>query len=509
MVEYAHLMARKISATMVSQHPDHAGKPYWHTEEFISTQHEAFEAFLAFSEEGANEYKWDWEGKLVDESVIERLLSSHYEYFKTNPLGHQKFLTFRLPNPKVETEFRIGRAFMGLLSADMLARQVGFYSPPLFEVILPMTETAQEMLDIQEAFREMAQLKHKLYRFEDRSLRHIELIPLFEDINTIANSGKILEEYLKLHKKKFKFTPAYLRPYVARSDPALNAGLVPTVLAIKIALARYKDFESKYGIPLYPIIGSASLPFRGGLTPHTVQAFAAEYKGVRTTLLQSGFRYDYDKKAVVKAIQELEEVFPQQTAVAVSDKDEKALREIMDMFAGYYQPTVEKIAEKINSVAPLLPRRRERVQHVGLFGYSRGLGTVRLPRAIGFTAALYSLGIPPEFIGTGRGLRRVESEGHRELVEKYYVNLRSDLLRAGRFVNKANIAYLAKQDSAWKAIKEDIEGVEEYLGEKLAPVTDEEKLHGNLTGMIVKKLDSGDSIAKLIQEAAILRKSLG
>ena len=48
-------MARKISATMVSQHPDHAGKPYWHTEEFISTQHEAFEAFLAFSEEGAKE----------------------------------------------------------------------------------------------------------------------------------------------------------------------------------------------------------------------------------------------------------------------------------------------------------------------------------------------------------------------------------------------------------------------------------------------------------------------
>jgi len=54
-------MTRKISAAMISQHPDHAGKPYWHTEEFISTNHETFECFLSFSELGVSEYKWDWE----------------------------------------------------------------------------------------------------------------------------------------------------------------------------------------------------------------------------------------------------------------------------------------------------------------------------------------------------------------------------------------------------------------------------------------------------------------
>ena len=42
--------------------------------------------------------------------------------------------------------------------------------------------------------------------------------------------------------------------------------------------------------------------------------------------------------------------------------------------------------------------------HVGLFGYGRslgGVGGVTLPRAIGFTASLYSIGVPPELLGLG------------------------------------------------------------------------------------------------------------
>lgn len=502
-------MNRKIPSTMVSQHPDHAGKPYWHKKEYISTQHETYECFLSFSELGVSEYKWDWEGKLVDEAVMERLLIQYYDFFKSHPLGYDKFLTFRLPNPKVETEFRIGRAFMGILSADMLAKQFGFYSPPLFEVILPMTESAKEMIAIQEAYREIGNLKHELYRLDAKSLRHIELIPLFEDITTIVNSDQILKDYLKLHKKMFKFTPAYIRPYTARSDPALNSGLVATVLAIKVALSRYKRFEEKTNIKLYPIIGSASLPFRGGLTPHTVKQFTDEYKGVRTALLQSAFRYDYEKKAVIKAVEKLEKILPHNSAILIPEDKENRLIEIMYVFENFYKPTVEKIANKINLVATMLPRRRERVQHIGLFGYSRGVGKVRLPRAIGFTGALYTLGVPPEIIGTGRGLEKAQKQGQLELIEKYYVNLKADLLRAGRFLNKENLAILSKSNSAWKEIQKDIEIIEKYLGEELVPVTKDEKRHHAVVGEIVKKLNSRVSLASLIQEAALLRKSLG
>lgn len=502
-------MTRKISATMVSQHPDHAGKPYWHTEEFISTQHETFECFLSYSDIGSSEYKWDWEGKLVDESVMERLLSQHYEYFKIHPLGYDKFLTFRLPNPKVETEFRVGRAFMGILSADMIARQYGFYSPPLFEVILPMTTSAKEMIAVQEAFREIASLKHKLYRMSDRNLRHIELIPLFEDVDTIMNSDKIIGTYLKMHKKKFKFTPSYMRPYVARSDPALNAGIVPTVLAIKVALSKYKEFSIKEDIALYPVIGSASLPFRGGLTPFTVDNFAEEYKGIKTALIQSAFRYDYDKKDVIKAIKKLEKNLSSNQPTPVDNKEESEIRLMVKFFEEFYRPVIEEIAEQINSVSVLLPRRRERVQHIGLFGYSRGVGKVKLPRAIGFTAALYSLGVPPEFIGTGRGLKKTINLGLLPTLEKHYVNLKSDLRTAGGFLNKDNLRLLASENSVWKKVEEDILETEKYLGVSLDQKSREEKEHKKKTSEILNKLRSGDSTAKLIQEAAVLRKSLG
>lgn len=504
-------MNRKIPATMVSQHPDHAGKPYWHSEEFISTQHEARECFLSYSELGVSEYKWDWEGKFVDESVLEKLLGDHFEYFKNNPLGKEKFLTFRLPNPNAETEFRLGRAFMGILNAAGLAKQVDLHSPPIFEVILPMTETAEDMIEIEEAFDELTQLKHRLYKLNTASLHHIEVIPLFEEVGTIINSDGIVRKYLDLHKAKFNFLPPYVRPYMARSDPALNSGIVPTILAIKIALSRYAKLEKELGLKMYPIIGSASLPFRGGLTPDNPESFINEYKGVKTALLQSAFRYDYPKEQVIEAIKKLEEMLPKNEPVKISSEEENQLQKFTGIFENYYRESIEGIASIVNDVAKLLPKRRERVQHIGLFGYSRGVGKVRLPRAIGFTGALYSIGVPPELIGTGRGLREIGTlqKENLQLLEKYYVNLRADMIRAGHYLNKNVLKDLSTQGPAWEGIRQDVEAIEEYLNIELGPSTFAEKQHQILVEEIYQRVQSKESVTDLIKEAALLRKSMG
>lgn len=492
---------------MVTQHPDNATMPYWHNDTYITTGFETEESFRSYSELGAREYKWDWEGKFVDESVIERLFSQYGDYFNKYKLGKDVFLTFRLPNPKIETEFRVGRALINIMSTASFAKHLGLEAP-LFEVILPMAETAEEIFAIQEAFHELHFLKHPIYRFNN-ALNELLVIPLFEQVQTIINSDKIIEKYLSLYKKRFKKYPHYLRPYVARSDPALNSGLIPTVLAIKIALSRYKKLEEKTGIEMFPIIGAGSLPFRGGLNPQTVKQFVSEYRGIRTTTLQSAFRYDFPQNEVREAISYLEKTLPRTKTVIISEKDEKELCEIIPHWEEDYKREVESIADIINKVASFIPRRRERFLHIGLFGYSRGVGKVRLPRAITFTAALYSLGVPPELIGTGRAIRYAKKRGKLHLIEKYYRYVREDLQRSGRFLNKDNLNILTKSSASWKQIVIDVESIEAYLKEPLGPVTNEEKAHEQLTSVIYKEISLGRAPQEAIEQAAVIRRSLG
>jgi phosphoenolpyruvate carboxylase len=323
------------------------------------------------------------------------------------------------------------------------------------------------------------------------------------------NSAQILEEYLDLHQKRFGFLPEYMRPYIARSDPALNSGLVPTVLAIKVALSEYADLAEKKKIALYPIIGSASLPFRGGLTPLTVKQFAKEYSGVRTALIQSAFRYDYDKVDVIAGIKTLSTLLSKGKAVHMAEKEKAEIKEVVALFTPPYQASIEHLADSINAIANQLPKRRERVQHIGLFGYSRGLGKVKLPRAIGFTAALYSLGIPPELIGTGRGLKLAKERGLLKVIEKWYVNLQSDLRQAGKYVNKKNLKKFAKKDKFWEGILEDITATEDYLGMPIGPATFEEENHEKMTEKIALAFEKKQPLTLLLEKGAKLRRSMG
>jgi phosphoenolpyruvate carboxylase len=501
-------MTRKIPATMASQHPDHAQKPYYHSTEFLGTADEIKECFVAFSELGVSECMWDWEGKLVDESVIEKLLSNHYDFFKKNQLGRDKFLTFRVPDIKTKNEFRLGRAFMVLLSAARLAKHIGMYQKPLFEVIMPMVKSAEEMISLQHAFEEIASLKHSVYN-HTVAPDHIEIIPLFEEINIIINSDKILKNYVEWYTEKFKKVPEYIRPFIARSDPALSAGLIPSVLATKVALSKYKEFERKTGIRIFPIIGAGSLPFRGGINPDTVNQFVLEYAGCKTVLLQSAFRYDYEADHVKQAVKFLEKKLPKGEAQIIPASDIQKIKTINKIFSKYYQETISSVASEISHFAAHLPKRRERMKHFGSFKYSRKIGKKSLPRAIGFTGTLYSLGVPPELIGTGRGLREIKELGLLETLEKHYLFLEKDLSLAGSYLNKQTLQRLSEVNPAWKQVALDIHHLEEYLNIPLCPTTPQQLKHHQLSDDIYKRFISNEDITEDIFDAAVLRKSIG
>lgn len=498
---------RKIPTTMATQHPDNAGKPFWHHQAFISTAAEIKESYICFSDLGIDEYNWDWEGKFVDEAVVDRLLHKHLSYFKRHPLGEDKFLTFRIPNPRVEKQFRLARAFMVAITSSQLVQSLDFRKSPIFEMILPLTETADEIIDIQEAFAELVSLEHRLLKMED-SIQNIELIPLFEQVDKIMQSGEILVRYIKQYSKRFGKKPAYIRPYCARSDPALNSGLIPTMLALKVALTTYADIEKKTGVGLYPMVGTGSLPFRGSVTPDSIESVLDEYAGVSTLIIQSAFRYDYKKAQVIQAIEKIKKELPKRKAKILQKEEMKAIRKSIPWFENPYQSSIERLAPLINILSVQVTKRRERMQHIGLFGYSRGVGKVSLPRAIPFTATLYSLGVPPEIIGTGRGIRRAKKEGVWDIIEPIYVNMKDDLQKAGFYVNRSNIDRLAKKLGGWYDLKDDIDALEE-IGLEVGPKSASDFEHRSVTDKVFEKLEQNKNVSQLITYGGMLRKSLG
>ncbi|MEI8361516.1 MAG: phosphoenolpyruvate carboxylase [bacterium] len=499
---------RKVPTVMATQHPDNAGVPFWHDKPFIGDQDEVDELFHNLSILGNDEYMWDWEGKFADEAMIEKLVSKYFDFFSKNQIGKDVNVTLRIPNIWEEKSFKLSRAYMSILSAAEFAQSLNLQAPPVFELILPMTKQADQLIYIQETFKKTANFKQDVFGDGDLGQGFVHIVPIFESFEDLTGSAELLKEYLEKFKNVFQFSPDHLRVFIARSDPALNAGFVPAGIACKIALSNFATLEAKTGIGISPIIGCGSLPFRGGLTPDNIDEILDLYAGAKTLTIQSAFRYDYDLESVQVAIAKIQQLLPEQSALVFSAEEISDLIEISNHFRTSYCETIEELAPLINEFSAHIPKRRSRVQHIGLFGYSRGVGQAQLPRAIGFTGALYSMGLPPEFIGTGRGLKKLNSR-QLNLLDKAFPTLNSWLLKSGRMINLENLKALSIGNPCLKEVIKDVEYVAEVLNLDFEPKNVNELLHRNLTSNILLKKGAGLSFESDMVEAAKLRKSIG
>lgn len=505
---------------MATQHPDNACVPWWKegSSAFVSTGDEIRELITLFSELPIDEYMWDWEGKYVDEAVGEKIYAQAQDLLRERPLGQELHLTFRIPAFDGQKMHRMARAFMNLLSLSDLAKDIGAPAAPVREMFLPLTTSAEQLLKVRESFLQVAQYHRSIFhekRVEhDPLLRSFQVTPLVEDADSMFGIEAILRPYWEsLAKEKGDLEETGQRVFLARSDPALNAGLVPAVLAVKAALATAHALGEELGFPVHPIVGTGSLPFRGSVNPKYTGEFLTQYAGVRTYSIQSAFRYDYPKEEVEKALRIIKKEAPQRTVQPVSAREREDLRHIAGICSAYWKPAIEALAGRINEVAEHVPSRRERLQHIGLFGYSRGVGAVKLPRAIKFTAAFYSVGIPPELVATGRGLRTVRKEGLLPALERHYPALRADLTHAGKYLNRENLEIAAAADPVFAGIREDVDAIDEYLGEPLGPQLPRHTIHRNLTSSIFHRLREepvdAEAVRHDVVEAAVIRRSLG
>lgn len=503
---------RHIPGTMATQHPDNAFAPYWDKDgrPFISVYQEITEALTCFEDMGVSEYMWDWEGKHADAAVIDRLFSDHYDYFKKHQLGRDKFLTFRIPNIWEEKGYNLLQAMTVILSSEDFARDLELHERPLFEVILPMTERANQLMKMHTLFERLAAFKSKEFTADRQANSdYLELIPLVESVDSQLQVGELLKEYQAAHVKHFGRKPEYIRPFLAFSDSSLSSGLLAGALGNKLALSRLYEFSQTSGTPVYPIAGPGSLHFRGGLKPNTasIDRFTQEFPGVRTVTVQSSFRYDHPKTEVKQAIQELEKRLPDTKPRIISAADQKVLVAIIERSAKLYKNTLDDIALAMQPLFKGVPKRRDRRQHIGLLAYSRSMHGQELPRAITFTAAFYSVGIPPEFIAFGRTLKSLDKT-QLACLQKVYPSLSADYENAGRFLNLDNLRKFAAGGQGWKDVLQDVEAAAEVLGIKLGPVTKDEQKHHELAAKLISQPDNADPSA-LITEMAGLRRSLG
>lgn len=487
---------------MSTQHPDNVSLPFFAETPDMSGEDEIQEAYYAFSHLGCDEQMWDSEGKEVDDFVVKKLLSRYGNFFRKKRLGEELFLTLRLPNPTVEREeAKILVEALESIPRSMDASKL-FYPQslvaPIFEVILPMTTSAEELNRVYYFYRNFISGKQHQPIYEGSITvaewvgeflpEKINVIPLFEDVSYMIKADEILRDYLQDKEEP------YLRVFFARSDPALNYGLLSAVLANKIALRKIYKLSQEIDKELYPILGAGSPPFRGNLTPYTVDYVLSEYPSVETFTVQSAFKYDNPIEDVLAAVKRIKSF----VRYPLEDFDEGFALNIIQKTSQEYQSVIERLAGIINLISRYVPRRRMRKLHVGLFGYSRQLGKVSLPRAIGFCASCYSMGLPPEIIGFS-ALSREELKDLKAI----YKNLEIDLSIALKYFNPKVLELIPEvKESILKALN-----VINSLNLKVEMDLE----HREITGHIIKDLKNErfNNLSNLIVEAGLLRRFLG
>lgn len=500
---------RRIPITMATQHPDNASAPFWNTSSaFVGAYQEMQEAVECYQQLNVDEYMWDWEGKHADAAVIDRLYSERFDYFEQTQLGRDKFLTFRLPNIWEEKGYNLLQAMTVMLSSEDFARDLKFDGRPLFEFILPMTETAEQLIHMQKLFQKVADFKSKEFTSDDEvNNDYLEVIPLVESVESQISVANLLRKYIKLHQQHFDFKPKYMRVFLACSDSALSSGFLSGIIGNKIALSELQVFQKESGIRIFPILGSGGLLFRGGLSPSSIDRFLLEFKGVKTVSVQSSFRYDHPISVVKQAIKKLETSLENPAKKIIKESSKKHLLEIIKISTQFYVNSLAGIVNDLDKVFAAVPKRRDRRQHIGLLSYARSSGEHVLPRAITFTAGMYSIGLPPEFIGLGRSLSALNQAQLATLMDEY-PSIKQDLIEAGNYINKSNIKKMSIKNPYWDEILEDIYLTEQTLSIKLGPLTPEAQAHHELSSALLQTRDS-DHITGLINEMAVLRKSLG
>ncbi|KKG08788.1 phosphoenolpyruvate carboxylase [Methanosarcina sp. 2.H.A.1B.4] len=466
-------MSRKTTypKVMCTQHPDSASR-------YISTQEEPGEAIEAAVVFGCDEYMPDYEGKATPYHQNVQVVSKFIEETGLVP-GKDVFITPRAPSAVQENRFRQLMVMMSIAEANHSALEYSDVQA-INEFVHPMTGTVREIIDAQQHMVDVSELAKKEFGFEMEVPR---IIPLIEDAPALLNAKELAKSTLFAWKERFGTAPEKFRVFLGKSDSALSFGHVASTLSCKYAINGISELESELDTEMGIIFGAGTLPFRGHLDLKNAENFFREYRGIGTITLQSAVRYSHEKGDAEALVNLAKKKLPE-TPELFSLEEKEELVNLIGIFGTRYSRIIRELSSTINQLADLLPQQRDRLMHSGSGGYSRSApdisGIIRLcrsdigkelnasmpaenlhlPRAIKFTGALYSIGLPPEFIGTGTALKeareKLGDEACERLLTKYFPSLASDLSFASGYLD-LNVASRFLSGACLKEVQRDIE----------------------------------------------------
>ncbi len=482
---------------MMTQHPDSASR-------YVPVRDEPREAIDALTAQpiglGLEEVMVDYEGKLTPYHQTAEIALGLLE--RGLVPGRDVLVTPRIPSATKETVFHQLMALMSVIESNYQLSQSGSEGV-IREVIVPMVETASELVDVRRRVQDVVELGHKEFGVS-RDPNAIQVIPLIEEVPELLSAGRFLGDYMDRVRESGYEIP-YLRMMLGRSDSAMVYGMVPSVLAVKVAISDCFAMGRERGIEVYPVFGGGALPFRGHVTLDNFERLASEFAGIRTVTVQSGLRYDCGSEAArqvaIKAAEELHGMPP----LAFSAEQRLELTALIGVFTQPYLESFNELLPAVIALSELMPRQRDRLARKSAVGYARAaaqpsklaaeIGDAEiaaavaaiepaaannLPRAISFTGALYSIGLPPEFIGTGRGLVEVEKRYGQEGISRLmqlYPGMRADFARAARYASLDTASAHLPAGLAGK-IATDFSEVSDRLGIDIGPASvDDRRYH--------------------------------
>lgn len=358
---------------MCTQHPDSTLR--------VPAHMEVQEALIAFTAYGCDEVMVDYEGKLTPYSQPREIVAHALE--QGIALGEARFVTVRLPNPQLEGADRLTLALVAALSANTLSLNKSEVQAVRW-LVLPMLN---EIVTLKEVRRLALRLSGAISG--DRAQAPL-IVPLLESVESLVR----VREYLRT-LAGIQGGEGGLRVFLGASDSAVASGHIASSLAIRYALGEISSESGKLGIEVAPILGMGRPPFRGGLNePRLALREADQYAGYWTVTVQSAIRYDassHEYHQFVNAVSS-------RRGNEAESIGAKAL-EMIKNAEECYRRTLAKVNGAISAVAGSLPQPRDRLVWTE---YARQVevhgALVKLPRAIPFTAACYSMGLPPTFL---------------------------------------------------------------------------------------------------------------